>query len=420
MRMPQTISQKILANKAGIEEVSPGQVVTVTPDILLTHDNSAPISQKFSQLGVERVWDAKRLVIVLDHVVPAANEKTAVNHKMIREFVDRQGVDNFYDVGAGICHQVVPERGHVMPGALILGSDSHTTTYGALGAFSAGIGRSEAAVIWATGQIWLMVPQTMVIQVTGSFPAGVSAKDLILHLIGDLGADGAIYRAVEFRGSAIEQMSIPGRMTICNMAAEMGAKAGIVQADRQTEQWLQGRLVKPYQIVRSDPDAAVESTLEYCVDHLTPQVACPHTVDNVKSVTEIRDTEIHQALIGTCTNGRLEDLQAAAELLRGRQVASGVRLLVLPASAEIYRAALSSGLLEIFADAGGVILNPGCGPCLGAHQGVLAPGEVCLSTANRNFRGRMGCNEAFIYLASPVTVAASALTGRITDPREML
>lgn len=418
--MPQTLSQKILAQKAGLNEVLPGQIVTVTPDRLLTHDNTAAISQKFKQLGVESVWDPGRLVIVLDHVVPAADEKTATNHKVIREFARRQGVVYFYDVGVGICHQVVPEKGHVVPGSLILGSDSHTTTYGALGAFSTGIGRSEAAVIWATGQIWLMVPQTMVIQVTGSFPRGVSAKDLILHIIGDLGADGALYRAVEFRGPTVEQMSISGRMVLCNMSVEMGAKAGMVEADQKTEAWLKGRPARSYQTVTSDPEAPVEQIRSYRVDDLSPQVACPHTVDNVKPVEEVVDTEIHQALIGTCTNGRLEDLQMAAEVLRGRKVAPGIRLLILPASAAVYGKALAAGILGDLTAAGAVILNPGCGPCLGAHQGVLAPGEVCLSTANRNFRGRMGCNEAFVYLASPSTVAASAVAGRITDPREML
>ncbi|MFC1683028.1 3-isopropylmalate dehydratase large subunit [Candidatus Zixiibacteriota bacterium] len=418
--MPQTISQKILARKAGLEEVSPGQIVTVSPDLLLTHDNTAPIFGKFSKLGVDKVWDPEHLVIVLDHVVPAANEKTATNHKTIREFVAQQGIEKFYDVGVGICHQVVPEKGHVVPGSLILGSDSHTTTYGALGAFSAGIGRSEAAVIWATGEIWLMVPQTVVIQISGSLTAGVSAKDIILHIIGDQGADGVLYRAVEFEGDTIAEMELPGRMILCNMAVEMGAKAGIVQADERTRRWLQDRVKRPYEVVSSDPDAPVERTLSYQVDELAPQVACPHTVDNVEPVTGLKDVQIDQALIGTCTNGRLEDLQAAARLLRGKRVAPGVRLLVLPASAEVYRAALSAGILEDLAAAGGLILNPGCGPCLGAHQGVLAPGEVCLSTANRNFRGRMGCNEAFIYLASPATVAASAITGKITDPREML
>jgi len=417
--LPQTLSQKILAQKAGLEQVLPGQIVTVTPDLLLTHDNTAAISQKFAQLGVEEVWDPDRLVVVLDHVVPAADEQTAGNHKLIREFIRQQGVKKFYDVGRGICHQVVPEQGHVLPGSLVLGSDSHTTTYGALGAFATGIGRSEAAVIWATGRIWLMVPDTMVIQVTGSFPPRVSAKDLILQIIGDLGADGALYRAVEFRGPTIEAMSVAGRMTLCNMSVEMGAKAGIIQADEKTVQWLEGRVDRPYKPLASDPEAPVERVLSYCVDGMVPQVACPHAVDNVKPVKEVLGTEIHQALIGTCTNGRLEDLQVAARLLRGKKVAPGVRLLVLPASSEIYRAGLSSGILEELAAAGGVILNPGCGPCLGAHQGVLAPGEVCLSTANRNFLGRMGCNQAFVYLASPATVAASAVAGKIVDPSEL-
>jgi len=420
MPIPQTISQKILAKKAGLETVSPGQIVTVSPDVILTHDNSAAISGKFAQLGVDRVWDAERPVIVLDHVVPAANEKTATNHQIIREFVRRQGIRHFYDIGVGICHQVVPQEGHVVPGSLILGSDSHTTTYGALGAFAAGIGRSEAAVIWATGKIWLMVPETIVIEVDGTFQPGVCPKDLILHIIGDVGADGALYRAVEFRGPAIDEMDISGRMTLCNMSVEMGAKAGIVAADEKTRQWLRGRVEEPWKTVAGDPDAAVERTIHYDVAGLEPQVACPHTVDNVTPVGEVAGTIIHQALVGTCTNGRLDDLREAAAVLQGCRVATGVRLLVLPASARIYRQAMAEGILETLAAAGAVILNPGCGPCLGAHQGVLAPGEVCISTANRNFKGRMGCKEASVFLASPATVAASAVAGTIVDPRDRL
>ncbi len=420
MPIAQTISQKILARKAGLKDVSPGQIVTVSPDVILTHDNSAAISGKFAQLGVDRIWDADRPVIVLDHVVPAANEKTATNHQIIREFVRDQGIRHFYDVGAGICHQVVPEKGHVRPGSLVLGSDSHTTTYGAFGASAAGIGRSEAAVIWATGKIWLMVPETMVVEVDGVFRPGVFPKDLILRIIGDIGADGALYRAVEFRGPAIEEMDISGRMTLCNKSVEMGAKAGIVAADEKTLEWLSGRVEGPLEQVASDPDATVERTIRYDVASLEPQVACPHTVDNVSPVTEVAGTRIHQALVGTCTNGRLDDLRQAAEVLRGSRVAQGVRLLVLPASAQIYRQAMAEGLLETLAEAGAIILNPGCGPCLGAHEGVLAPGEVCISTANRNFKGRMGCKEASVFLASPATVAASAAAGTIADPRDRL
>jgi len=420
MPIPQTISQKILARNAGLEDVSPGQIVTVSPDVILTHDNSAAISGKFAQLGVDRVWDAERPVIVLDHVVPAANEKTAGNHQTIRDFVDRQGIRHFYDVGVGICHQVVPERGHVLPGSLVLGSDSHTTTYGAFGAFAAGIGRSEAAVVWATGTIWLMVPETMVIEIDGTFSAGVYPKDLILYIIGQLGADGALYKAVEFRGPAIAELDISGRMTLCNMSVEMGAKAGIVAADERTMEWLRDRVEGPLEPVISDPDAPVERTIRYDIGELEPQVACPHTVDNVAPVGEVAGTRIHQALVGTCTNGRLDDLRQAAQVLRGSSVAPGVRLLVLPASAQIYRQAMAEGILETLAAAGAIILNPGCGPCLGAHEGVLAPGEVCISTANRNFKGRMGCKEASVYLASPATVAASAAAGTIADPRDRL
>jgi len=305
-----------------------------------------------------------------------------------------------------------------LPGRLIVGSDSHTTTYGALGAFAAGIGRSEAAVIWATGDIWLRVPPTLRIEVSGSIPSGVAAKDLILAIIGKLGADGGLYRAVEFCGSTVRSLSMGGRMTLCNMAAEMGAKIGYVEPDGVTLRYLARRARHGFEPVFSDADADIDEVIEIDASKLVPQVAKPHTVDNVAPVTEVAGTPIQQAILGTCTNGRVEDLWVAANRLRGRVVHPRVRLLVFPASSQVYAEALRLGLLADLLGAGAVIMNPGCGPCLGAHQGVLAPGEVCLSTANRNFRGRMGCKDAEIYLASPDTVAASALAGCIADPRE--
>ena len=372
----------------------------------------------FRSIGVERVKDPERVVIVLDHCVPAASEKYAQNHKEIRELVREQGIDHFFEVGRGICHQVLPEEGFALPGRLIVGSDSHTTTYGALGAFAAGIGRSEAAVIWATGDIWLRVPPTLRIEVSGSIPSGVAAKDLILAIIGKLGADGGLYRAVEFCGSTVRSLSMGGRMTLCNMAAEMGAKIGYVEPDGVTLRYLARRARHGFEPVFSDADADIDEVIEIDASKLVPQVAKPHTVDNVAPVTEVAGTPIQQAILGTCTNGRVEDLWVAANRLRGRVVHPRVRLLVFPASSQVYAEALRLGLLADLLGAGAVIMNPGCGPCLGAHQGVLAPGEVCLSTANRNFRGRMGCKDAEIYLASPDTVAASALAGCIADPRE--
>ncbi len=412
-----TFSEKVLARKARLDEASPGQIVTVTPDFVMSHDNAAAIAKTFAKMGAVRVFDPGRVVIILDHCVPAASEKYAQNHKTVREFVAAQGIENFFDISHGVCHQVLCEQGFATPGAVILGSDSHTTTCGALGAFSAGIGRTEMAAIWATGSVWLKVPATIKIVISGVLTPPVSAKDVALRIIREIRADGANYQAVEFCGDAVSAMSIAERMLLCNMAAEMGAKNAYVPPDEKTRGWLAGRQRTEFEPVHSDPEAQFSRVMVLDVSDLEPQVACPHTVDNVVGVAEVAGTRIDQALIGTCTNGRLEDLAVAAAVLKGKRIAHGTRLLVLPASREVLRAALDAGYISDLIDAGAVVLNPGCGPCLGAHEGVLAPGEVCISTANRNFKGRMGCNTADVYLASPATVAASALTGVITDPR---
>ncbi|MFZ5918735.1 MAG: 3-isopropylmalate dehydratase large subunit [Chloroflexota bacterium] len=417
--MGHTFAEKVLARKAGLDSVVAGQIVTVRPDKLLTHDNTSAIAGQFRKIGLKKMADPGMSVIVLDHVTPAANETYAASHKATREFVAEQGIAAFFDIGEGICHQVLPEKGHAWPGAVIVGSDSHTPTYGAFGAFAAGIGRTEAAAVMATGQIWLRVPESLRIVVSGKMPERVSAKDLILHIIGSLRADGADYRSVEFAGETIRAMSIDGRMVLANMAAEMGAKNGVVEPDDKTRAWLKGRVQTTYEEIFADPDARYEQVIEYDVSELAPQVAKPHTVDNVVPVTAVVGTRIDQALIGTCTNGRLEDLAAAAEILRGKHIAPHVRLLVLPASREVLLAAIERGLISDLVAAGATLLNSGCGPCLGAHEGCMAPGEVTLSTANRNFKGRMGSKEAFTYLGSPATVAASALSGVITDPREV-
>jgi 3-isopropylmalate/(R)-2-methylmalate dehydratase large subunit len=415
--MGKTFAEKILALKAGLDETVAGQIVTVRPDKLLTHDNTSAIAQTFRKIGVARVANPDVHVIVLDHVTPAATEEYAQGHKEVREFVREQGIKAFYDIGEGICHQVFPEKGHALPGLLIVGSDSHTPSYGALGAFSAGIGRTEAAAVMATGEIWLRVPDSMRIVVDNQFSPRVSAKDLVLRIIGDIGADGADYRSVEFAGPAIESMSVGGRLVLCNMAAEMGAKNAYVAPDAVTRAWLAGRTNAAYTEILPDPDAHYAELLHYDAAALVPQVAKPHRVDNVVPVTDVAGTPVDQALIGTCTNGRLEDLQAAAEILRGKHIAPWVRLLVLPASRDILLAAMASGVIADLVAAGATLINPGCGPCLGAHEGCMAPGERTISTANRNFKGRMGSRDAEIYLASPATVAASALTGAITDPR---
>jgi homoaconitate hydratase family protein len=417
--MGQTLSEKILSLKAK-KAVKANEVVTVSPDFVLSHDNSAAIIQEFKQIGLSRVASPEKIVIVLDHVVPAASEKHALNHKIIREFVQEQGLPHFFDIESGVCHQVFSEQGFALPGHLIVGSDSHTTTYGAFGALAVGIGRTETASIWATDEIWLRVPETIKFVLKQRLPAGVMSKDVILRLIGDLGAEGANYKAVEFAGDAVANLSLDSRLVMTNMAAEMGAKNGYFEPDDLCLEWLRGRARKELEVVRSDPDATYEAAYEYDLSAMEPQVACPHSVDNVKPVREVAGTVFHQALLGTCTNGRLEDLEIAVRLLKGKKISRHIRLLVLPASRPVYLEALKRGWLEILYEAGAVILNPGCGPCLGAHLGILAPGEVALSTANRNFRGRMGSRDSAIYLASPATVAASALEGKITDPRSYL
>ena len=418
--MGKTFAEKVLGKSAG-EDVKAGQVVTVEPHFCMSHDNAAPISKIFKKIGVEKVWDPDHLVFILDHAVPAPTDKHAENHKIVREFVKEQGIKHFYDVNSkgGVCHQIMCEEGFALPGLVMVGSDSHTCTYGAYGAFSTGIGRSEMAATWATGQIWFRVPESMKVTVKGSFKKGVTAKDLILKIIGDIKADGADYMSVEFHGPGIAEMSLAERMTLCNMGIEMGAKNAVCPPDQKVLDAIRNNAkTDAWEAIWADDDAVYASELEYDLGELEPCVAKPHTVDNYALVSEIKGTEIHQAFLGSCTNARIEDLRAAAEILKGKEVA--VRTIVIPASWSIYRQAMKEGLLDVFLDAGCIINNPGCGPCMGNHEGILAPGEVCISTANRNFKGRMGNKESFIYLASPLTVAASALKGAITDPREVL
>jgi 3-isopropylmalate dehydratase large subunit len=415
--MAQTFVEKLFSRKAG-KSVTAGAIVSVEPDYVMSHDNAAAISHTFKKIGIRQIKYPDRVVIILDHEIPAPKESSAVNHKEIRRFIGEQNISHFFDINHGICHQVLVEQGFAAPGKLIVGSDSHTTTYGALGAFSAGIGRSEVAAIWATGELWFQVPETMKIVVKGKMPPAVTAKDVVLSIIGRIKADGADYRAVEFGGEVVERMNIAGRMVFCNMAAEMGAKNGCVPPDQLTFDYLKYRARDDYEALYSDSDASYADTIEFDVSAISPAVARPHTVDNYVPIDEVAGQKIDQALIGTCTNGRLEDLEAAASILKGRRVK--VRTLIIPASWNVYREALKKGVLEIFIDAGAIVLNPGCGPCLGAHQGVMAPGEVTFSTANRNFRGRMGCREADIYLGSPLSVAASAINGEITHPGRFL
>jgi methanogen homoaconitase large subunit len=363
-------------------------------------------------MGSERVWDPERIVIPFDHQIPANNDVAATLQKEVREWARVQGISNFFDCGTGVCHQVLPEQGFALPGKLIVGADSHSCTYGAFGAFAIGVGATDTAEIYSRGRLWFKVPETIGIRITGKLRPNVAAKDLALKIIGDLGADGATYKAIEYFGQTIEEMSISGRMTLCNMGVEMGAKATIVPPDEKTDAYLNGRARAEYSPVFSDP-GSYDTELEYDVTDLEPQVAFPCRVDNVRPVSELEGTKIDQVFIGTCTNGRLEDLEIAAKIIKGHKVA--VRTLVIPASREILLEALQKGIIEILVDAEAMIGPPGCGPCLGAHMGVIGDGEVCLSTSNRNFPGRMGKGGS-VYLASPATAAFGAIKGYITEP----
>jgi 3-isopropylmalate/(R)-2-methylmalate dehydratase large subunit len=409
-----------------------GQVVDARPDVALSHDNTAPIARIFRAIGLEKVAIPDRMCITLDHAVPPPTAKHAQNHVEVRAFVKEQGIKNFFEVGRGICHQVLSEEALVLPGQLILGADSHTTHYGWLGAFGAGVGRTEMAAIWATGELWLRVPESMKVIVTGRLGRGVTAKDLCLHLIGMLGADGGLYQSIEFHGSAIAALPLHERMVIPNMMAEFGAKNAYLPPDDLVFDYLAERRARRLsaavsrqrsaiadQAVYPDPDAVYAATHQIDADAIELKIACPHTVDNVKPLGEVTGTPIQQAFLGTCTNGRLEDIAAAAEIIKGKRVAAGTRLLVIPASAEVYADALKAGHVQTLIEAGAVFGTPGCGPCMGVHMGVLGPGEACISTANRNFKGRMGQPAADIYLASPAVVAASAIRGFISDPREI-
>jgi 3-isopropylmalate/(R)-2-methylmalate dehydratase large subunit len=416
--MGQTFAEKVFSRKLS-RTVNVGEIVEVIPDVAMSHDNTADISQKFKEIGLDRVFNPDMHVVILDHATPAPTEDYALNHKVVREFVKKYKIVHFYDVNAGICHQVLAEEGFVLPGRIIVASDSHTTTYGAFGAFSTGIGRSEMAVIFATGTIWFRIPETIKITLKGKLPIGISSKDLILYIIGDLGAEGASYKSVEFSGETITDLSIDGRMTIANMTVEMGAKSCFMEPDEKVLRWLEPRARGEYQVILPDRDANYEREHIYDISDLGPQVACPHQVDKVKPVSQVAGIRIHQALLGTCVNGRLEDIAIAARLVKGKKIHPCARFLVFPASMNVYREALAKGYLATLLDTGAIIMNPGCGPCLGAHEGTLAPGEVCISSSNRNFRGRMGSRDAEIYLGSPATVAASAIAGEIVDFRKL-
>ncbi|MBN2411947.1 3-isopropylmalate dehydratase large subunit [candidate division KSB1 bacterium] len=423
-----TVAEKILARAADKNTVRPGDIIEPAVDLAMSHENAALVINQFFEVysgtGLQpKVWDPARIAIIFDHRVPAESSKTANNQKKIREFVKEQGIGKFHeirgDVG-GICHQILPEYGYVRPGYMVLGTDSHTTSHGALGAFAMGIGATEMASVWSLGTILnLEVPGTIKILVNGTLQPAVYAKDIILNIIGNLTANGATFKVLEYHGSVIREMSVSGRLTISNMSVEAGATAGIVPADDTTIRYLRdvAGVTDEIEPVSADENAVYEKTVEIDVSALTPQIACPHTVDNVKPVSDVEGMELNQIVIGSCTNGRLEDLEIAAKILKGKSVADNVRMLVFPASARIYNEALKKGYLSDLSASGAVIMNPGCGCCLGVHQGALADGETALATTNRNFKGRMGNPNADVYLCSPATAAASAITGKITDPR---
>ncbi|MBZ5535131.1 MAG: 3-isopropylmalate dehydratase large subunit [Acidobacteriia bacterium] len=425
--MSMTVVQKILARATGQASVNVGDVVEPAVDLAMSHENAALVINQFTEIyqgtGLpSRVWDPSKIAIVFDHRVPAETSKTATNQKKVREFIQAQGITKFHDIRGdegGICHQILPENGYVRPGAVVVGTDSHTTSHGALGAFAFGVGATEMASIWTLGTVLnVEVPGTIKVVVNGEFASFVSPKDLILHLIGKLSAEGANFKVIEFHGETIRKMSTSGRLVLCNMAVEAGATSGIVPADEETRRYLreEAGVGESLDMVSPDPDAEYERVIEIDASQLVVTVACPHTVDNVRPVLSVQGTAVHQIVIGSCTNGRLDDLAIAAKILKGREVAKGVRMLIFPASWRIYKESLARGYLTDLIDAGAVVMNPGCGCCLGVHQGALADGDVALSTTNRNFVGRMGNPKSEVYLCSPAVAAASAITGVITDP----
>jgi 3-isopropylmalate/(R)-2-methylmalate dehydratase large subunit len=416
--MAMTMAEKILAKASGKNEIRSGEIVMANIDVAMTHDLTGPLSvESFEKIGVPEVWDSEKIVIVFDHQVPADSLDAANNNILMRKFVEEQNIKNFYDVREGVCHQVLPEKGHVVPGEVIVGTDSHTCTHGALGAFATGIGSTDMAMVFATGKLWFKVPETIKFDISGKLRDNVFAKDVVLNIIGNIGADGATYKACEFGGETTRNMSISDRMVLCNMAIEMGGKTGLVEPDQKTFNYLNGRTNKTYHVMKTDEDAESLETVYMDVSDLEPQIACPHNVDNVKPVSEVEGTHIDQVFLGSCTNGRISDLRMAAKILKGKDVARGVRMLVIPASREVYTKAMEEGLLKTFVDSGALVCNPCCGPCLGGHIGLVGPGEVSLSTSNRNFKGRQGSSAAEVYLSSAAVAAASAITGKITDPR---
>jgi len=428
--MGMTIAEKILARAAGVASVKPGDIIEPKVDLAMSHENGALVISQFQEIfkplkKEPKIWDPNKIAIIFDHRVPAESKKTATNQKMIREFISKNGITKFHDISGirgGVCHQILPQYGYVRPGYVVVGTDSHTTTHGALGAFAFGIGATEMASVWALGSILnVEVPETIKVVIDGDLPKHSYPKDVILHLIGKISAKGANFKVLEFHGTTIEKMSISGRLTLSNMSVEAGATAGICIVDDGTIKYLRetAGITDSIEIISADDDAQYLEIVHIDASTIEPQIACPHTVDNVKPISEVEGLEIHQVVIGSCTNGRLDDIAIVADIMKGKQVAEGVRMLVFPASAKIYKETIENGYAEILLEAGAVLMNPGCGPCLGIHQGALGDGERAIATTNRNFKGRMGNPNSEVYLSSPATAAASAIMGKITNPNKI-
>lgn len=411
--------EKILAKAAGKKRVAAGEILNAKVDLVEINDLYLQVIKSFREMGGTKVWDADKVSFVFDHYSPTPTIKAADNHQKMREFCREQGIEKLFDINSGVCHQVLPESGLVYPGMILVATDSHTTTHGAFGAFGTGVGATDLATILLTGELWFRVPEIIKIEIEGDLKPNVMAKDIILHIIGELGQDAAVYKAVEFTGNVVEELPIDERMVLCNMTVEMGAKTSYIQPDQKTIDFLKPRINKEFTITETDKNFNYLREYHFDISSLNPVVARPHSVDNVVDIGDIKGEKIDQVFIGTCTGGRVNDLATVARVLSGNKIANNVRLVVIPASNEVYKIALKKGYIETLIDSGAVISNPGCGPCLGAHQGILAAGERCVTTSSRNFPGRMGSTDARIYIASPYIAAVTALHGRLVDPDQI-
>jgi len=414
-----TISEKIFSDHLG-RDVEAGEIVIVDVDFMMGQDGTTPLAIKtFENVGANKISNPEKVAFVIDHNAPSPSEKVSALHKLMRDFSNKYNT-KFYDIGEGICHQLIPEKGHALPGQIVIGADSHTCTYGAINCFSTGVGSTDLAIAIASGKLWFKIPESIKIVLEGSMPTGVFSKDLALYIIKNLSANGATYKAVEFEGPVIDSLSVEARFTISNMSVEMGAKVGLMRLDKKAENWVKERTNTPFKSYEPDEGAKYEKIYKFDVSNLEPQIAKPHTVDNVSPITEVEGIPIQQGLLGTCTNGRIEDLRIAASILKDKKIHKNVRLIVAPASKDTLLKAMNEGIIQTLIQAGATVVAPGCGPCVGTHNGVPSDGENVISTANRNFKGRMGNNKAFIYLGSPATVASSCIEGKITDPRKYL